>query len=128
WGSHCFRCIKVTERAHAAVAAAVRRGELAKPSRCGRCKRASRRIVGHHHDYAAELDVEWLCESCHGIAHSQLRAHRVSPHRNSRLAYIPEEYGFVDMKPKPWSLFGCGTRVGADGIMGRCVYASVTRT
>lgn len=54
------------KRAHAAVAAAVKRGALSRPSCCEQCGLGSPRIEGHHPDYSKPLEVVWLCLDCHG--------------------------------------------------------------
>lgn len=51
-------------RAHRAVADAIRRGALVRPSACGRCGSACRPHA-HHADYALPLAVEWVCPVCH---------------------------------------------------------------
>lgn len=50
---------------------AVRDGRITKPKRCEGCGRltASRRLHGHHTDYAKKLEVEWLCKDCHESRH-----------------------------------------------------------
>jgi len=48
--------------------AAVRTGRISKPTECRRCGNVSR-LNGHHHDYSKPLDVEWLCNRCHGKEH-----------------------------------------------------------
>ncbi len=49
------------------VRAAIRRGELKRPSHCERCNRPAREA--HHEDYSKPLDVIWLCFRCHGLVH-----------------------------------------------------------
>ena len=56
--------------AHAAVAKAVRRGDLAR-SPCEVCGEV--RAQAHHDDYSKPLDVRWLCFRCHREhAHGQV--------------------------------------------------------
>lgn len=55
-------------KARAMVNIRVERGTMYKPDTCERCG-AGGRIEGHHHDYDKPLEVEWLCEACHGIEH-----------------------------------------------------------
>lgn len=50
------------------VADAVRKGILERPSYCSWCGDDTKRIVGHHPDYARPLMVVWICDPCH-IAH-----------------------------------------------------------
>lgn len=47
---------------------ALRRGEIARPGECERCKTPGP-VEGHHPDYAKPLEVEWLCTLCHGKEH-----------------------------------------------------------
>lgn len=61
------------ERARRAVAAAVASGLLVRPEHCSLCRRAARRIVGHHRDYAHPLAVVWCCDLCHAADHARMR-------------------------------------------------------
>lgn len=61
-------------RAHKAVSNALLSGRLVRPDRCERCDSDRFKIHGHHEDYAAQLDVEWLCASCHGELHATRKA------------------------------------------------------
>jgi hypothetical protein len=59
-----------------AVANAVKRGKLAKPTDCARCGPTTRRIEAHHcQGYAPEhrLHVEWLCSRCHALVRPKRR-------------------------------------------------------
>lgn len=54
--------------AHQAVAAAIKSRRLIKPSECSSCSAFGPRIEAHHHkgyEYQFQLDVQWLCTSCH---------------------------------------------------------------
>ncbi len=44
--------------------AAIRRGEVKRPSRCSRC-RLEKKVEGHHADYSKPLKVKWVCRPCH---------------------------------------------------------------
>lgn len=60
-------------KAHRAVYAAIKRGELIRPSACNKCGahvEDGAIIHAHHPDYSEPLFVEWLCTRCHGIEHS----------------------------------------------------------
>jgi hypothetical protein len=59
------RVRKATERA-------IARGELVRPSTCSRCGTRGGRILAHHEDYAAPLDVVWLCSGCHRRTHADI--------------------------------------------------------
>lgn len=57
-----------TKRAvHAIANLAQRKGLLKKPSKCQGCKQPARRLEKHHEDYSKPLDVQWLCQKCHGL-------------------------------------------------------------
>ena len=60
---------RVVDRAHKAVRAAVRRGELIRPKFCEDCDGAPARIEAHHEDYSKPLEVDWLCRLCHQKRH-----------------------------------------------------------
>ena len=57
------------ESARRRLRAAVKRGDIIRPSRCDDCGRASAKIDAHHVDYRNPLDVLWLCRSCHFRRH-----------------------------------------------------------
>lgn len=52
-----------------ALNAAVRRGVLKRPKRCGGCNKAASRIDGHHPDHSKPLEVLWRCRACHVAIH-----------------------------------------------------------
>jgi hypothetical protein len=58
--------------AHRAVKAAVRSGRLSRPEACESCERVAPRLEAHHADYAKQLEVKWLCRSCHLAEHKEL--------------------------------------------------------
>jgi hypothetical protein len=49
--------------------AAVASGGIKRPDRCSRCSTISP-VHGHHTNYAKPLSVEWLCQRCHQIKHT----------------------------------------------------------
>ena len=55
---------KDVQRARYAVRAAIKRGELVRPTSCEECGRESF-IEAAHGDYSRPLDVRWLCRTCH---------------------------------------------------------------
>jgi len=57
--------------AHMAVKRALYSGELIKLANCQRCPR--KKIDAHHDDYDRQLDIIWLCRSCHRLRHRQLK-------------------------------------------------------
>jgi hypothetical protein len=61
---------KARRNARAAVARAVRRG-LQLPTVCESCETMTKLQAHHHNGYdkAHQLDVVWLCVSCHGKEH-----------------------------------------------------------
>lgn len=56
--------------------AALKAGNLVKPSTCAWCGKAAKKIDGHHPDYARPLMVVWLCASCHKIHHAAYQVER----------------------------------------------------
>lgn len=66
-------CLSYRARVRTAVAAAIRDGELVRPSACSSCGASGCRIVGHHPDYAKPFDVVWLCDRCHHRAHNVVK-------------------------------------------------------
>lgn len=57
--------------AWAAVAGALRSGQLTRPAGCEACGRTDHLVAHHSQGYALEhwLDVTWLCRPCHKVAH-----------------------------------------------------------
>lgn len=62
------------DRARAAVARALRRGDLIRPDVCSRCSKAGTTSDGrafihahHHKGYDNPLDIIWLCPACHFV-------------------------------------------------------------
>jgi len=51
-----------------AVHRAIATGKLRRPERCTQC-RQSKTVQAHHSDYGRPLEVEWLCQQCHGRVH-----------------------------------------------------------
>lgn len=62
--SRCKECYAIIQRARDWLNAAVRSGELIKPTHCERCNK-KRKLHGHHEDYTKPLDVNWVCYKCH---------------------------------------------------------------
>jgi hypothetical protein len=62
------------------VAQALRTGALVRPDRCEHCGCSTTySLHGHHHhgyDSPHEIDVEWLCGSCHRKVHPGIRWRR----------------------------------------------------
>lgn len=70
-----FRCYyknigisRMKRRARAAVERALKRGAIIKPLVCSFCGLIGR-LHAHHHDYNSQLDISWLCQSCHKYVH-----------------------------------------------------------
>ena len=77
------------------VSVAIKKKELVKPDICELCDKAHHDIDAHHVDYGRPFDVVWLCQKCHGVAHTQ--GHALNPANNSQtpLPAIFEKYSSV---------------------------------
>lgn len=64
-------------RAHDAVKRALASGDLVRPDLCQRCQKAPA-IHSHHEDYAAPLDVLFVCRPCHRVLDAERRLRKVS--------------------------------------------------
>lgn len=62
----------VYDRAHRAVATAIKSGILTQPDHCQRCLTQGA-PQAHHDDHNKALDVMWLCPICHAQRHEELR-------------------------------------------------------
>lgn len=60
-------------RAQQAVNRAIKMGTLVRPRECNKCGKVAR-IQASHTDYSKQLDVEWLCPSCHKRKDNAIRA------------------------------------------------------
>jgi hypothetical protein len=69
----------IMSRAHAAVAAAIRRGQMVRQP-CEVCGRADH-VHAHHDDYEKKLDVRWLCPPHHLAAHGMDKGNPNHPRR-----------------------------------------------
>lgn len=67
-------------KARVAVARAIARGVLTKPTECQVCRRG-RRIEAHHHcGYERKnwLNIVWRCRQCHTLEHKRYRGRRIA--------------------------------------------------
>ena len=64
--------------ARKAVAVALRRGALERPSECSKCGLHCLPDA-HHGDYERPLDVQWLCRACHTPLHQHRGRGRTGP-------------------------------------------------
>lgn len=55
-------------RAYNQVQRALRAGKITRPSICEGCHE-EKRVHAHHRDYSRPLEVQWLCQQCHKLAH-----------------------------------------------------------
>jgi len=67
-----YRKYKKKQYARSVLNQAVQVGKVEKPKSCSKCKER-KRIDGHHESYARgfELDVIWLCRTCHTLLHKK---------------------------------------------------------
>lgn len=56
------------QRAYAATEKAIREGRIAVSETCEDCGQY-KPLVAHHVDYNDPENIEWLCGSCHKLAH-----------------------------------------------------------
>lgn len=66
---------KIKTRANVKVKRALEKGILVRRNECERCG-SGRNIHAHHEDYTKPLDVNWLCQKCHGLRHREINASR----------------------------------------------------
>ncbi|TIQ11013.1 hypothetical protein [Mesorhizobium sp.] len=57
---------------HVAVASAIRRGILVRPTCCENCGE-EKLLDAHHEDHRRPLDVKFWCRACHARHHARLR-------------------------------------------------------
>ena len=70
----------IKQRCHGAVAEAIKKGVIQKPTVCSMCGKKEI-ICGHHRDYAKPLVVIWLCYSCHKAAHGMKQMRKTKKRR-----------------------------------------------
>lgn len=80
--------IKVKARAE--TRKAIKDGRVrSKPANCEDCGELDDYLNIHHKDYSAPLDIEWLCNACHGKRHrGNRRYYSFSSHVEARMAWI----------------------------------------
>lgn len=59
---------QIRQRAYRLTQKAIASGKIARATSCGRCGQV-KPLVARHVDYACPERVEWLCGSCHKLAH-----------------------------------------------------------
>jgi len=59
--------------AHKRVHYHVKVGNIKRPETCESCKEMCK-VQGHHDDYSKQLDVKWLCQTCHQARHLEQKA------------------------------------------------------
>ncbi len=52
----------------------VEQGNIIPAKQCFLCNADNKPIMGHHHNYAYPLEVDWICYKCHGKVHKYLRS------------------------------------------------------
>lgn len=67
-----YQKFKVKAIARTKVHAAVKAGEIIKPTICASCGTEAL-LQGHHEDYSKPIEVIWLCDPCHKLKHGKLR-------------------------------------------------------
>ena len=128
---HMLHTTKVNARL--LVRKALYHGHLQKPKSCQRCLKPSEKIVAHHKDYNRPLSVEWLCEPCHHLHHSnhaRMKNVKKLPFNNKRVGILTkwstEERLYLDLlairrgmdrsKYLRWLVNEDGVRTGAQKL------------
>lgn len=65
WAARHPERTKAIQKARAAVATALRRGDLKRSAVCESCGQTERLNEAAHYDYSRPLDIRWLCPCCH---------------------------------------------------------------
>ena len=60
-------------KARQAVQDHIKLGDLVRPEKCSKCHKGCK-PEAHHADYSKQLDIEWLCTTCHGEWHQHNKA------------------------------------------------------
>ena len=58
-------------QAHNRVSKALADGRLERGRCCEKCGSSVQRLHAHHDDYLRQLDVRWLCATCHKAWHNK---------------------------------------------------------
>lgn len=61
----------IKQQAHNRVNHALVAGKISKPYECEQCGSSDKPIHAHHDDYLKQLDVRWLCATCHYYWHKE---------------------------------------------------------
>ena len=77
------------DRAHHAVADALKSGKLIRPGQCERCNTEGP-VQAHHASYerAQWLNVAWLCAQCHLAVDREANSHRVAVKDRDRKSVV----------------------------------------
>ena len=74
---HEYRqCNQESIKAQETINTSIRSGSLIRPDVCSKCNKPCV-PDGHHEDYSKQLDVTWLCRSCHKRLHADLKVEQV---------------------------------------------------
>lgn len=84
---------QLRQQAYSVFHAALRRGDVVKPSVCSECGAEPEAFLlrAHHADHALPLDVEWLCSKCHGTRNLESYL---------RMQFGPAEWSILVLKCK----------------------------
>jgi hypothetical protein len=90
--------------AYAEVAKALRDGRLTPAAGCNRCGFVGRLNAHHDHGYDLEhqLDIEWLCDTCHRRHHIRRGVQRKPPNPSLRMGRL---HRMLEAEHAKWLLY-----------------------
>ena len=103
---------ELQKEAYLAVRYALWTRQLRRPMVCTKCCRAGKIIAHHYKGYASEhrLDIQWLCQQCHLLAHSRLLHGDDERLNNDELEQMLDPINAMPYRYRKWYRRGGGER------------------